>query len=147
MPSITSHDAWFAGLKALGRDNFPKRCRNCGRVFASAADFFQQTQAIRPEITGLKAVYDEDEGPLVEVFRNCVCGSTLLVNCASRRDDSATGHSRRRLFDELLGYLVGHGVDRAQARIELLRVASGDRSEVLETWYGQIAAQGNKPED
>ncbi|SDG68306.1 hypothetical protein SAMN05216603_10327 [Pseudomonas benzenivorans] len=145
MPSITSHDAWFAGLKALSQDNFPKRCRNCGREFASEADYFQQTQAIRPEITGLKAVYDDDDGPLVEVFRNCLCGSTLLVSCMSRRDDSAAGHSRRRLFDELLGYLARHGIERAQARVELLRVASGERSAVLEAWYGQIAAQGRKP--
>ena len=146
MPSITNHDAWFAGLKALGRDDFPKRCRNCGRVFANEVDYFQQTQAIRPEITGLKAVVD-DAGPLVEVFRNCVCGSTLLVNCMSRRDDSLAGNSRRRLFNELLGYLVRHGVDRAQARIELLRVVAGERSAVLETWYSQIAARGAKVED
>lgn len=145
MPSITSHDTWFAGLKALGQDNFPKCCCNCGRVFENAADFFQQTQAIRPEITGLKAVYDEDDGTLVEVFRNCVCGSTLLVNCVSRRDDSMAGHSRRRLFDDLLGYLVHHGIERVRARRELLLVASGERSEVLETWYGQIAARGAKP--
>ncbi|WP_372875260.1 hypothetical protein [Pseudomonas sp.] len=145
MPSITNHAAWFAGLKALGHDDFPKRCRNCGRVFASEVDYFQQTQAIRPGITGLKAVID-DAGPLVEVFRNCVCGSTLLVDCMSRRDDSAAGHSRRRRFDELLGYLVRHGVDRAQARIELLRVVAGERSEVLEAWYARIAARGAKPE-
>ncbi|MDM8349385.1 hypothetical protein P8H27_10785 [Pseudomonas sp. sp1636] len=146
MPSISSHDAWFAGLKALGHDSFPKRCRNCGRVFASEADYFQQTQAIRPEITGLKAAYDDDDRPLVEVFRNCVCGSTLLVNCVSRRDDSAAGNNRRQLFDTLLDYLTQHGVERAQARGELLRVASGERSEVLEAWYGQIAAQGRRPE-
>ncbi|MGH8354611.1 MAG: hypothetical protein ACRERY_13980 [Pseudomonas sp.] len=145
MSSITSHDAWFAGLKALSHDEFPKRCRNCGREFASEADYFQQTQAIRPEITGLKAVEDDD-GPLVEVFRNCVCGSTLLVSCASRRDDTEAGHSRRRLFDDLLGYLERYGIERAQARGELLRVASGERSEVLETWYSQIAAQTGKPE-
>lgn len=146
MPSITSHDAWFAGLKALSHDDFPKCCRNCGRVFASEGDYFQQTRAIRPEITGLKAVVDE-EGLLVEVYRNCVCGSTLLVNCMSRRDDSATGFRRRQLFDQLLGDLVQHGVDPAQARIELLRVVAGERSEVLEAWYARIAARGTKPED
>ncbi|MDA7086118.1 hypothetical protein PH586_06950 [Pseudomonas sp. SA3-5] len=145
MSPITSHDVWFAGLRALSGDSFPKRCRSCGREFASEADYFQQTQAIRPDITGLKAVYDDEEGTLVEVFRNCVCGSTLLVNCLSRRDDSASGHSRRRLFDDLLAYLQLHGVERAQARRELLRVASGERSEVLEAWYGRIAARGAKP--
>ncbi len=139
MPSIASHDEWCAGLKALSQDNFPKRCRNCGREFASEADYFQQTLAIRPDITGLKAVDDEEEGPLVEVFRNCLCGSTLLVSCASRRDHSAMGHRRRRLFAELLSYLERHGIERAQARNELLRVTSGERSEALEAWYGQIA--------
>lgn len=146
MSSITSHDAWFVGLRALSHDRFPKRCRSCGREFASEADYFQQTQAIRPDITGLKAVYDDEEGTLVEVFRNCVCGSTLLVNCMSRRDDSAAGHSRRRLFDDLLGYLQLHGAERAQARRELLRVVAGERSEVLEAWYAQIAARGAKRE-
>lgn len=147
MSSITSHDAWFAGLRVLSDDSFPKCCRSCGREFASETDYFQQTQAIRPDITGLKAVYDDEEGALVEVFRNCVCGSTLLVNCMSRRDDSASGQSRRRLLDDLLGYLQLHGFERSQARRELLRVASGERSEVLEAWYGQIAARGAKPED
>ncbi|WP_439889185.1 hypothetical protein ACSX1C_09335 [Pseudomonas sp. MBLB4123] len=141
MPGISSPEDWFAGLKALYLDDFPKRCRTCGRVFASEADYFRQTQAIRPDITGLKAVEDEEEGPQVEVFRNCVCGSTLLVNCASRRDHSAAGQSRRRLFDELLSYLERHGIERAQARSELLRVASGERSAMLESWYAQIAAQ------
>ncbi|WP_213638724.1 hypothetical protein [Pseudomonas lalucatii] len=141
MSGISSADDWFAGLKALCLDDFPKRCRTCGRVFASEADYFRQTLAVRSGITGLKAVEDEEEGPQVEVFRNCVCGSTLLVNCASRRDDSAAGRSRRRLFDELLSYLERHGVERVQARSELLRVASGERSAMLETWYGQIAAQ------
>lgn len=144
MPSITSHDDWFAGLKALSHDHFPKRCRNCGREFASEADYFHQTQAIRPEITGLKAAYDDEDGPLVEVFRNCVCGSTLLVNCASRRDDSPAGHSRRRLFSDLLEYLARHGVERAPARRELLRVAAGERSEMLEAWYRQIAIQSRQ---
>jgi hypothetical protein len=147
MSSITSHDAWFAGLRVLSDDSFPKCCRSCGREFASETDYFQQTQAIRPDITGLKAVYDDEEGALVEVFRNCVCGSTLLVNCMSRRDDSAAGSSQRQLFEELLGYLVHHGVDHAQARIELLRMVAGERSEVLEAWYSQIAARGAKPEN
>ena len=146
MSFISSHDAWFAGLQAFSHDSFPKLCRTCGREVACAADYFQQTQAIRHDITGLKAVYDDEEGALVEVFRNCVCGSTLLVNCMSRRDDSAAGNSRRRLFDDLLGYLQLHGVERAQARHELLRVASGERSEVLEAWYAQIAARGAKAE-
>lgn len=145
MSSITSHGDWFAGLKALSRSDFPKRCRNCGRVFANEADYFQRTEPIRPEITGLKGAVDND-GPLVEVFRNCVCGSTLLVCCASRRDDSEAGHSRRRLFEELFDYLGRHGIERVQVRDELLRVASGERSEALEAWYSQIAALVGKPD-
>lgn len=144
MPMIANHDAWFANLQALADDRFPKRCRNCGREYASEADYFQQTQAIRPDITGLKAA-DDEEGPLVEVFRNCVCGSTLLVNCASRRDHSAYGDRQRLLFDDLLVYLVRHGVERALARRELRRVAGGERSEMLEAWYAQIAVQSKKP--
>ncbi|UTW07186.1 hypothetical protein [Pseudomonas benzenivorans] len=144
MPSFSSHDDWYAGLKALCLDDFPKHCRNCGRTFASEDEYFRETRSIRPEITGLKGVDDPDDGPLVEVFRNCVCGSTLLVSCCSRRDDSDAGHRRRELFDKLLNFLELQGLPREQARGELLRLMSGERSPMLETHYGQLAAQARK---
>ncbi|WP_439859183.1 hypothetical protein [Pseudomonas sp. MBLB4136] len=144
MPSFSSDDDWYAGLKALCLDDFPKRCRNCGRTFASEEEYCRETQAIRPEITGLKGVDDPEDGPLVEVFRNCVCGSTLLVSCCSRRDDSEAGHKRREQFDRLLNILEQRGLAREQARAELLKVMSGVRSAVLEAHYGQVAAQAGE---
>ncbi|MBI3284542.1 MAG: oxidoreductase [Burkholderiales bacterium] len=139
--SLAQHRQWYEGLKALSRSDFPKRCACCGRVYASEADYFEQTVAIRGDRSGLKSAQDEEDGPLVELYRNCVCGSTLLAFFSDRRDLSDTGYERRELFEELLDYLERSGAERLAARMELLRVLQGQRSEMLEAWYARIAAE------
>lgn len=137
---ITQYREWFAGLKALSHADFPKHCGCCGRIYQTEEDYFLQTMAIQSTRSGLKCAQDDDESLLLELYRNCVCGSTLMAFFSDRRDSSGAGQRRRHLFDELFDYLLQTGVEATTARKELLRVIHGERSEVLESWYASISA-------
>jgi hypothetical protein len=59
--------------------------------YEDAAEFLAATRQVRPDHTGLKEGIDEDGAAIVEVFRNCACGSTLLETFSDRRDQSPGG--------------------------------------------------------
>jgi len=120
----------FQGLRELSAGEFPKVCPNCGRVYQTLEDFLQQTRAIAGK-SGLKAALDDDERPIVELFRNCVCGSTLMDFCQSRRDESEAGHRRRENFERTMQLLVSRGMDGATAHAELLKLMRGQGSEPI----------------
>lgn len=125
--------AFFEGLKALADSSFPKKCANCGRTYETPQDFLTQTESAAGHETGLKETLDYDDSTIVEVFRNCICGSTLMDAFEDRRDTSERGLRRREKFGQLLRKLESDGVDRETARQELLNVLRGRRSELLET--------------
>lgn len=124
-------DELFRGLKALAESSFPKKCGNCGRVFETAEQFLRETEGMGQAHTGLKEARDDDGSRIVEVFRNCPCGSTLLDFFSDRRDLSDKGMQRRKRFEELHGFLVSNGLDPSLARAELIKVLRGEKSEVL----------------
>ena len=119
------------GLEALVETTFPKRCRCCGRTFTDVADYVAQTHAMPNGTQGLKQSLDDDGGVIVDLFRNCPCGSTLMDSFNDRRDASPKGEARRRRFDELIVYLVERGLGASLARHELLAVMHGKPSEIL----------------
>lgn len=121
----------FAGLQELVAATFPKRCRNCGREYISATEFFAATSAVRPNCSGLKLSRDDDDNPVVELFRNCECGSTLMENFNDRRDLTAAGIKRRRRFNEMLAHLVSRGVAREIANAQLLKLLRGQPNTLL----------------
>lgn len=123
--------AFYRGLTALAEGTFPKRCFTCGRVYESVDDFLRQTGTVNGGRSGLKAVSDDDQHTVVELFRNCVCGSTLMDVFNDRRDLSPQGLHRRRQFDGLLDVLEARGIERGLARHELLRVLRGEHSDLL----------------
>lgn len=123
--------AWHNGLYPNGRDTFPKECRSCGRVFETPEEFFSETEGIREDHSGLRESEDDEDQVIVEAFRNCPCGSTLMDSFSNRRDTSPAGQARRALFDRMLAYLVDTGIDADTARRELLTVARGGESELL----------------
>ena len=123
--------SWYSGLRPREESAFPKKCRNCGRVFEIPDDFFNETRNIVEDDRGLKQSIDDDSSVVVEVFRNCPCGSTLMDNFSDRRDMSPAGRERRERFDELLNYLVRSGLDADIAYTELIKVARGGESEIL----------------
>ena len=116
---------FFEGLQALAASAFPKHCGYCGRVFATAQDFMQQTQSVRKDISGLKQSFDDDSVAIVEAYRNCLCGSTLMDFFSDRRDISESGARRRELFEKLLPHLQEKGMTLAAAREHLLALLRG----------------------
>ena len=119
------------GLRALADSAFPKYCRNCGRTFATAEQFIEETEQIRQGTSGLKQSYDDDDLTIVEVYRNCPCGSTLMDYFSNRRDSSEVGLNRRKKFGEMLDMIVAKGIERDVARVELLKLLRGEHSEIL----------------
>lgn len=123
--------ALLAGLRELSESTFPKHCHNCGRVYETAADYVRQTRPVSEARSGLKAVRDDDGTVIVELFRNCECGSTLMDVFGDRRRNTPGSNAVRERFGRLLGYLEGRGIDRDLARAELLKVMRGGTSDVL----------------
>jgi hypothetical protein len=123
--------ALVKGLRELAADSFPKRCANCGRKFADAVEFMRETESLQSGRVGFKQSRDDDEQVILELFRNCPCGSTLMEFFGNRRDDSEKGGERRHHFRQLQDYLVTRGVDAQLARQEILKVLQGGESELL----------------
>jgi hypothetical protein len=121
----------MAGLKALAETSFPKRCANCGAVYQDVNDYVTRTAPMSAVRSGLKQSRDDDGQTIVELFRNCTCGSTLIDFFSDRRDMSGTGGERRQRFADLLTYLASTGLDPVVARAELLKTMSGGISEIL----------------
>ncbi|MES2126292.1 MAG: oxidoreductase [Pseudomonadota bacterium] len=113
-------------MKALAEAAFPKRCACCGRSFDSADQFLTETKGLRDGRTGLKQAIDDAEATIVEVYRNCPCGSTLMDFFTDRRDCSEAGCHRRTLFDKLIPHLESKNMTRADARQYLLRTLRGE---------------------
>lgn len=129
--SIESEHQLFADLKALSDSAFPKQCSTCSRIYHSPEDFFRHSSA--PTFgSGLKRSWDDDENTVVELFRNCECGSTLMDFFMDRRDSSARGVKRRTVFGRLLDALEKKGLHRDVARQELTGVMNGNSSRRLE---------------
>ncbi|QYG07684.1 hypothetical protein [Janthinobacterium sp. PAMC25594] len=117
---------FFEGLRALAEAAFPKHCACCGRVFATADEFIGQTRAMRQNVSGLKQSFDDNNVAIVEVYRNCPCGSTLMDFFSDRRDTSEPCQQRRLLFERLLPLLQEKGMERGAARAYLLQVVRGE---------------------
>ncbi|MES2205228.1 MAG: oxidoreductase [Pseudomonadota bacterium] len=122
----------FLGLRALAESNFPKRCLCCGRQFDNAAQFLKETQQLRKGISGLKQSKDDDNCTIIEVYRNCPCGSTLMDFFSDRRDLSELGISRRKKFGKLMDYLVAQGLEPEIARDKLLNFLQGQPNDLLD---------------
>ncbi len=122
---------FYSGLRELAESAFPKGCKNCGRIYATAAEFIAATQPVSADRSGLKSSHDDDGKVILELFRNCVCGSTLMDSFNDRRDPTEAGARKRRRFQELQDYLIGQGIDPARASAELRKVAKGQSSDIL----------------
>lgn len=129
----------FKGLKALSDSSFPKRCGNCGRIFNTTEQYLKETEKLF-DCSGIKASYDDDEHPILEVYRNCVCGSTLMDFFSDRRDLSEQGQKRRQVFQKILSFLEKRGVAPGIAREELLKFMRSGESDLLQQFgiKGQV---------
>lgn len=120
----------YNGLQFMRASAFPKKCPSCGKVYETADDFISQTKSLFGK-SGLKQSIDDDDKSLVELFRNCGCGSTMMEEFRDRRDTSELGLRRREKFGQLLELLKQSGLDANAARQELLKVIRGENSEIL----------------
>ncbi len=118
---------FYAGLQALSDSAFPKKCNNCGRWFESADAFIAESESVASG-SGLKKSLDDDDQPVVMLFRNCVCGSTLMDFFADRRRPGSGGALRRAQFNELLLVLQRRGLSAGEAKKELRKVINGEQS-------------------
>lgn len=133
MSNILSNEDFqlFADLQTLSDSAFPKQCGTCGRVYDCPEDFFRESSAPHAS-SGLKESMDGDDEYIVELYRNCQCGSTLMDFFLDRRDQTERGLKRRALFGKLLDSLEKKGLSRALARTELLGLMKGRHSPQLE---------------
>jgi len=123
----------FEGLKALADSSFPKQCASCGKRYETAEQFLKETEDLNTK-SGLKNSVDDDGSSIVEAYRNCICGSTLMDFFTDRRDLSEKGLYRRKKFGEMLDALVEAGEDKEQMRVELLKILRGENSDILKKY-------------
>lgn len=133
----------FDGLIALLDTAFPKTCRSCGYVYVSTEQFFSETRDMPGGRSSLKADYESEGQVLVEAFRNCRCGSTLMDEFACRRDTSAEGDRKRQVFDALLRLLQAEAGDPQTARRQILDLLREEACD-LETLLQLIASQSGR---
>jgi len=126
----------YSDLKNMAETVFPKRCATCERVYPDLESYIQQTEQLRPGISGLQQGLDEEYQPLVELYRNCVCGSTLMNFFADRRDASPAGLQRREYFAVCLEKMQRQGIAEEDAREALLKFMRGEESELLQNALG-----------
>lgn len=127
----------YHGLKALAESSFPKRCNTCGRKYASVEEFIADTNNVANGKSGLKASAGNEGENIIELYRNCPCGSTLMDAFNERRDLSDAGETRRNNFDKLLNMIVKtQNLDIEEARLELRKILRGETSEVIKNIKG-----------
>jgi pyruvate/2-oxoacid:ferredoxin oxidoreductase beta subunit len=135
MRSNKLNDELFKGLHELAASSFPKTCKTCGRVFKTSEQFLTETQDLLSARSCLKQAVEDDGSTLVEVFRNCPCGSTLMDEFSDRRDLSEKGLKRRKIFERMQAILIEKGIDADLAKSELIKAAKGKRSDLLEKYF------------
>ncbi len=82
-------------LSSMYQSVFPKKCTCCGKVFETRDDYLKETK----ELEDVSTVFNPDSEKSVQEYRNCTCGSTILVMTNDRRLTNKFGVARRELFD------------------------------------------------
>lgn len=146
MDDIFKIDEIYQGLQTISGRAFPKTCPTCGKTYASVEAFLAETQGLR-KTTGLKSSIDDDDRLIVELFRNCTCGSTLLETFGDRRDHSAKGIKARENFGRILNMLMADGYPREMARDELLKLTRGQGSQFISDWFARKKADKRRAKE
>lgn len=124
--ALIEFETYFQRLQSLEAAFYPKTCNSCGKVYKTPESFLLETRRINN--SNFKVSEDDNGATIIEVFRNCTCGSTLLGNYAERRDLSPEGVQRRKIFDELHAFLVAQGMNPDIARQELRHLFRGQHA-------------------
>ena len=94
------------------KDIFPKKCNLCKKEYETLEIYEKETKLLANKST----IYD-DVG--LQEYRNCVCGSTLVVwTKDERRELTPYGKAKRSLFVECLRKLIVLSPDRDPSDVE-----------------------------
>ena len=129
---MTDINNCFNGLSVIIESAFPKKCALCGKTYLTAEQFLIETHNMPNGRSSLKEALEDDGTSIVEVFRNCACGSTLMEEFNSRRVNSKLGQETRAEFDRLLNMLKKQNIPIEIARTELVKLFKGKKSESLD---------------
>lgn len=94
-------------MAVLYANKFPKKCNTCDKIFSNREEYIAGTRKVTTPTSPGGSVLN-NQGVLE--FRNCKCGSTLLILLANRRDESEFGIKRREIFAECVEKVVSEGV-------------------------------------
>lgn len=118
--SPASIPAPYKRLQARSGETFPLTCPECQRRFADINDYLAHTTPLNTS-SGLVECSASD-GTFVLLTRNCLCGTSLPLECRDRRDQTAAGVSRRNRFASLVTLLTDTGIPLRQAETEVRRL-------------------------
>jgi len=124
----------FFGLREFSKSAFPKSCECCGKEYRNLVDFLSFTKPLSADSSGLKQEQDIEGHILVDLFRNCTCGSTMLEIFLNRRDVSVEGGLRRLQFQ-----------DKFEKFVAMACLAETGRDEWLRRLRGQAITNAVKP--
>jgi hypothetical protein len=124
--------SFFKKLQSLSNDSFPKMCGGCGKIYENVEEYIAQTESENAPIDPGESSTGEEK-PIVTLFRNCTCGTTLMDVYNDRRDVSRAGRRRREKFGELLENVIEFGLPCNAAREELLKTMRGEKSILRQT--------------
>lgn len=127
-------------LLTIAKESFPKHC-SCGRSYENLDEFIAGTESVE-DGRGLFVDDDYASGSVVDLIRNCPCGSTLMVAFETRRDHSTGGDKCRTIFGQLHEFFTACGLDAITVRNELLKTAKGEISPLLETAFSERVMNG-----
>ena len=90
---------------------FPKICNCCKRIYKARHSYLEQTELLSKGSYGnpRKSLY------LFE-YRNCKCGSTLVIKIKEMRDFSQEGIRKRKWIGDRINDLREMGIDYPEAK-------------------------------
>lgn len=117
-----NHSGWLE-YSVRGVDfyasTFPKKCNTCERVYQDRNDYLQNTLPLNPRHVESGTI--EDQGRIIE-YRNCHCGSSLVIVTPCRRDLSPFGQQCRAYFDICVARFIEESNFTPSEAINLTRI-------------------------
>jgi len=108
----------FVKCEETGRlynpEAFPLQCATCKKIYPERDSYLHNTQPLP------KGDYSKGVRSLIFEYRNCSCGSTIVCEVESERDDSAEGEIRRKEYDKQGEFLMNNGIEMKRAK-EIIR--------------------------
>lgn len=96
-------------------DTYPRKCSCCDKVFPDRETYLNETELLP---TG---IYSETKKHFILEYRNCACGSTIVISMSNVRDETEEGIQNRQEFQKNMEKLMATGLSPEEAREQLLQ--------------------------